>query len=311
MPLAVSGVVLDDIPTDTRTLYESYPQFKEAAAALVGQQLKVIGPVGLLYVAQREYAVSVAQDKHVSIIGSDDATTCQIVILRHSGSGVVSVGHFDGSGLDEALTNILRRVQELSSGFSEGRYEAHIIGGFLDNHRYSEQLSMQLLHGLHKLPAEIHLVTMCTCEMNNTMRGSVHYPVIYGIGVNLSSGEIFSATFPDKGPDLPLRNARHLTGGYQMLDIYDCSLGFLRIGPFHYDPMRGSDLWLSQNDEFLLQHLSTSAEAEPPHFVMQLRATLKHIQQHPFPGVTVFPDNRPHFFQKEENGQWVPVPYTY
>lgn len=52
--------------------------------------------------------------------------------------------------------------------------------------------------------------------------------------------------------------------------MYDCQLGLLRIGPFNYDPLRGVDLWLEQTDEFILQHLSTSPEVEPPHFVMQV-----------------------------------------
>lgn len=44
----------------------------------------------------------------------------------------------------------------------------------------------------------------------------------------------------------------------------------LRIGPFNYDPLRSIDLWLAQSDEFLLRHLSTSPEVEPPHFAMQV-----------------------------------------
>lgn len=35
-------------------------------------------------------------------------------------------------------------------------------------------------------------------------------------GVNVKTGEIFPATFPDKGPELALRSARHLTGGQQV-----------------------------------------------------------------------------------------------
>lgn len=56
----------------------------------------------------------------------------------------------------------------------------------------------------------------------------------------------------------------------QVLDIYDSSMSMLRIGPFNYDPLRGVDLWLAQSDEFLLKHLSTSPEVEPPHFAMQV-----------------------------------------
>lgn len=57
----------------------------------------------------------------------------------------------------------------------------------------------------------------------------------------------------------------------QVLDIYDSGVGMLRIGPFNYDPIRGVDLWLAQSDEFLLTHLSTSPEVEPPHFANQVR----------------------------------------
>lgn len=66
----------------------------------------------------------------------------------------------------------------------------------------------------------------------------------------------------------------------------------------------GVDLWLQQSDDFILQNLSTSPEVEPAHFVMNVRATFKFIQQNPFPTVTVFPDNTAHFFRKNEHGLW-------
>ncbi len=78
----------------------------------------------------------------------------------------------------------------------------------------------------------------------------------------------------------------------------------LRIGPFNYDPLRGKfffveiyiyevninvkfiyflylgvDLWLAQTDEFLLRHLSTSPEVEPPHFAMQV-IVIKIFERH-------------------------------
>ena len=30
------------------------------------------------------------------------------------------------------------------------------------------------------------------------------------------------------------------------MDLYDCTLGLLRVGPYHYPPLRGVDLWLQQ-----------------------------------------------------------------
>ena len=42
----------------------------------------------------------------------------------------------------------------------------------------------------------------------------------------------------------------------------------------------------------------------------QVRTTLKHIQEHPFPAITIFPDGRPHYFRKDElSGQWVQIRY--
>ena len=37
---------------------------------------------GLVYVGQGEMAVGVSDDKNVSFFGSEDATTCHIIILR-------------------------------------------------------------------------------------------------------------------------------------------------------------------------------------------------------------------------------------
>lgn len=31
---------------------------------------------------------------------------------------------------------------------------------------------------------------------------------------------------------------------------------------------------------------------------------MKHIKEHPFPAVTIFPDNRPHFFRRDSQGGW-------
>lgn len=59
---------------------------------------------------------------------------------------------------------------------------------------------------------EIDLTLACVGELNTTVRGGIHWPMIYGVGVNVKTGEIFPATFPDKGPDLALRCARQLTG---------------------------------------------------------------------------------------------------
>ncbi|XP_015184955.1 PREDICTED: protein N-terminal asparagine amidohydrolase isoform X1 [Polistes dominula] len=312
MVLILNGVLQEDVPTDSRSLYVSHPIYRETATQLHSIPAKLVGPVGLLYVQQREMAATVPVDKNVSILGSDDMTTCIIVVVKHSGSGASALAHLDGAGTEDAAAAMIQRVTELSIGFPEGRLELQLVGGYSDPRNYSEELFYNILSAFQKQPVEIDLTLCCVGELNTTVRGGIHWPVIYGIGLNLKTGEIFPATFPDKGPDQPLRCARQLTGGQQVhvLDVYDYNLGLLRIGPFNYDPLRGVDLWLSQTDQFILQHLSTSPEVELPHFASQIRATLKYIQDNQFPAVTVFRDNRPHYYRRDEaTGVWQPIRY--
>ncbi|GFU16852.1 protein N-terminal asparagine amidohydrolase [Trichonephila clavipes] len=171
MPLIINGILLEELPPDTRTLFETYPHLKDVAAALIAQVPKVIGPVGLLYVHQREYAVTSPHDKHITVVGTEDTTTCNMTVLRHTGSGVSCVAHFDGSGLEQGVVNIVRHVQDLSMNVPEGRLELHLIGGFLDPRHYSEELALQLLYAFHKQPLSIHLVTACICVMSFLGKG--------------------------------------------------------------------------------------------------------------------------------------------
>lgn len=68
MPLVINDQLLDHNPEDTRAFFERFPHFKEINGSLLSQK-KVFGPQGLLYVHQREFAVTVPTDKHLSILG--------------------------------------------------------------------------------------------------------------------------------------------------------------------------------------------------------------------------------------------------
>ncbi|XP_053606304.1 protein N-terminal asparagine amidohydrolase [Plodia interpunctella] len=311
MVVVLNGVLADECPTTVRALLAAHPGYRDAAAQLLGAAARVVGPQGLLYVGQRELAAVVPHDKNVNIIGSDDATSCIIVIVRHSGSGAVALAHLDGSGTAEAASTMVSRVQQLAVGYPEGRLELQLVGGFTDPHRYSDELFASIMLSFHRLSVEIDLTLACCCELNTALEGGAASPLTAGAALDVRSGELFPAAFPDKGPELALRGARMITGGphsAQVLDIYDNAVGMLRIGPFNYDPLRGVDLWLEQSDDFILQHLSTTPNVEPPHFVHNIRLTLKFIQQHPFPAVTVFPDNRPHYYRRDDHaGCWLPV----
>lgn len=62
MVLVVNGVVLEEPPTDTISLFHAHPVLRESAMQLISIPTKTIGPVGLLYVRQREMAITVPHD---------------------------------------------------------------------------------------------------------------------------------------------------------------------------------------------------------------------------------------------------------
>lgn len=63
-------VLQDEIPADSRSLYAAHPVYRESAARLHSISAKLVGPMGLLYVQQREMAATLPQDSkcHVSCL---------------------------------------------------------------------------------------------------------------------------------------------------------------------------------------------------------------------------------------------------
>lgn len=55
-------VLQEEIPADSRSLYAAHPVYRESAAQLHSMPVKLVGPVGLLYVQQREMAATLPQD---------------------------------------------------------------------------------------------------------------------------------------------------------------------------------------------------------------------------------------------------------
>jgi len=72
MVLMVQGVVQDEPPPDTRTLYLNHPVLRDSASQLLTISTKVVGPIGLLYVCQREMAVTVPHDSTYTTDSTND-----------------------------------------------------------------------------------------------------------------------------------------------------------------------------------------------------------------------------------------------
>ena len=86
MVLLINGVPLEEAPRDVPSFFQQFPHFKEQASNICSTKTQVVGPVELLYVFQREFAVTHPHDNKISILGTDDVTTGHIVIIRHTGT---------------------------------------------------------------------------------------------------------------------------------------------------------------------------------------------------------------------------------
>ena len=79
-------------------------------------------------------------------VGSEDATTCHIVVIRNKNSGKTALAH-----LDDVCPNALDHVTKQVCGGSkngQGKIEIHIFGGYEDEKDTSEDLSLRLIRYL-------------------------------------------------------------------------------------------------------------------------------------------------------------------
>ncbi|XP_020391199.2 protein N-terminal asparagine amidohydrolase isoform X1 [Rhincodon typus] len=300
MPLLVSNRPIQ-LPSSTGDFIERYSHLKEAAKSLQSKPVCKIDPKGLLYVHQREFATTTPRDGSVSILGTEDATTCHMVVLRHTGSGATSLGHCDGADTELTVSLMFNAVKSLSVGCDSGRYEVHLVGGFIDERSLSHRLTLELLEALNCQSENIHLETYCLTELNDVVKQNIHWPVIYGIAVNVKTGDIFHATFPDRGPDEVIRAARTFLGG-SIMSIYNAKEEQLQIDPYQWKQFTAAQFWLQQTDQVILQNFSTSPLVEPSHFVTQERSVFRFLSR--YPEEPLFPKGRSRIYKKTSDGLW-------
>ncbi|NP_001412930.1 protein N-terminal asparagine amidohydrolase isoform 13 [Mus musculus] len=163
------------------------------------------------------------------------------------GNGATCLTHCDGSDTKAEVPLIMSSIKSFSEHAECGRLEVHLVGGFSDDRQLSQKLTHQLL------------------KLNDREENENHFPIIYGIAVNIKTAEIYRASFQDRGPEEQLRAARALAGG---------------------------------------PSLSTSPLAEPPHFVEHIRSTLMFLKKFPSPENILFPGNKALLYKKNKDGLW-------
>ena len=88
---------------------------------------------------------------------------------------------------------------------------------------------------LHKNRCDLDLETCCIGDLCTLNRNGIAWPIIYGIGVNVKTGEIFPAQFSEKGPDMDIRYARTLTGGDNVgVRNFQIGMNFLGVLKFFF-----------------------------------------------------------------------------
>ena len=80
-------------------------------------------------------------------------------------------------------------------GFITIEYSVSIIGGYDDERDISRNITNMLLTEMQKHDAKFTLNLAITGKTNTEMKGTSPWPRIYGGGVNVSTGEVFTAMF--------------------------------------------------------------------------------------------------------------------
>ncbi|ELU06858.1 hypothetical protein CAPTEDRAFT_142681, partial [Capitella teleta] len=276
------------------------------ARDLTMQDVQQIPLMHLVYVDQREFATVSPTDDFIRIIGSGNATTCHIAVLRGSGKGVTSLAHLDGSETESAVDAFIKSVQQMDQ--SE-KLHMHLVGGFLDDKKHSEKLTKEIFRACINNEFRIHLQTACIGCLNDVVKqNATHFPIIYGLAVDVRSGDLIRAVFPDQGPDMLIRSATNFIGKGTLLEVYNSNNpGRLVIDPVEWRTWNDLDMWLTLPDPFIRKYLSTSPEQEVATFEADSRKVLKFIQDNPQPEKTLFVNNKPRVYQKEKSGEWTQI----
>jgi len=287
MVLFINGTVVEKCPESLHQLHDQCPHLLAEGPMLEGAVPHHVDSCRSLYVAANEYAVVYDQDTSVDIVGTDTIGNSAVVILRSNTACSTMVCH--ALNLSPSDMDMM-----ISSMNTTSMVQMTIIGG------YQSQATVMSI--LNTITTSSQMIDLTALSIG---------PLVSGVGVSVKTGEVISAHFSDKGPDMDLRTARTLAGGQNvgLLNIYNSITEELTIGPFTYSPMRAVDIWLGMTDQFLLQSLCPCGEAveDPVQQVSILRAALSLVKNHPYPCVTIFRHNRGRCYRRDLfSGGWQP-----
>ena len=85
MVLTIENEKVKTVDYNLETFFAKFPSLMNSSKEFANREVKTVGrEKNCLYVGQREMVICSKED-NIDVIGSEDATTCHIGILRHTG----------------------------------------------------------------------------------------------------------------------------------------------------------------------------------------------------------------------------------
>jgi len=110
----------------------------------------------------------------------------------------------------EAMIDSLKKLR-LDNG-TDAFFDLYLVGGFDDPKKYSIETTLSLINFFIQSTETFNLKLCFVTKLNNTIKNDMNYPIVYGLGYNLKTSQMFMCNqFKDKGPDLGVRGARHFS----------------------------------------------------------------------------------------------------
>uniref|UniRef100_A0A2P2IFM7 Protein N-terminal asparagine amidohydrolase-like n=1 Tax=Hirondellea gigas TaxID=1518452 RepID=A0A2P2IFM7_9CRUS len=312
MVVYVDGHEVRKCPQSTAELFSKHAGLVSRASEWRQTGSTLVPEAGSLYVAQREFAIVRAGDNRVAMVGSDDATTCHVLVFHNRQTGAVAVAHFDG-GKNEKIA-IHYMVQTILESGAATIIDVYAIGGFyrklseVKGTKESHKLSLKLLSVCIDLDCKFNIVQWCCCEQNSRVVSEPKdyiVPYFFGLCWDRKKGVANPAVFASQGPDAILKAASRWSSSKHMLNRYNDLNHSITIQPFRGFSNSGDwHNYRNFTDEQILKYFSTSPSAEPPHFASRMREMFSLFADHPNPTQTLFTHGKPKVYVLEQTGLW-------
>ena len=307
MVLYINGAPVSSCPASTQQLFSDHPYLVSRSREFKTLPVRHVESRGCLYVAQGEYSVVPNSDVRVKVVGSEDATTCHILLFKHANG--VALTHCDGSSHEGTSLKIM--LEKLVQGSSDRTIDVYGIGGFLSDvkvkgSRESQKLSLKLIMMFIRLDYIFNLSLWSCCELNTIKLSMlVLKPFHYGMCYDRTLNSVFPASFKSHGPESVVRNAFNWASYKQsMTEVYDNLNHSISVLPFQNSENERFRYYCQLSDNTILSHFSTSPSAEPPDFVNKMRSVFFLLGNHPNPMQTLFPSGKCRIYVLQEDGQW-------